>query len=209
MAETLTAQLRESLGKRGARRLRGTGQIPVELYGHGEANVHLAIPSAELEAAIRHGAHLVELRGAVTDSALIRDVQWDAFGTELLHVDLARVSAEESVEVEVAVDLRGTAAGTKDGGVVQHVLHEVRILCPAAMIPDKLEARISQLQVGQHFTASQLELPQGASLLTSPDQIIAICSAPMVHAEDEAVPAEANEPELIGRKPKEEGDEEE
>jgi large subunit ribosomal protein L25 len=191
------------VGRRGARRLRASGQIPAELYGHGEANVHLSIPVSELQAALKHGAHLVELRGAVEDSALIREVQWDPFGAELLHVDLARVSAEESVEITLAVELRGTAAGTKEGGIVQQVLHEIRILCPAGMIPDKLEARISQLQIGQHFTAGQLELPQGATLVSSPDQIIAICAAPFVQPEVEAVPAEAAEPELI-RKPKEE-----
>ena len=56
---------------------------------------------------------------------------------------------------------------------------------------------------GEHFTAGQLELPQGARLLTSPDQIIAICAAPAARPEVE-VAAEVAEPELIGRKPKEE-----
>jgi large subunit ribosomal protein L25 len=210
MAETLKTALRESLGKRESRRLRRDGRIPAELYGHGQANAHLSISAGELQTAIRRGVHLVELTGAVNESALIRDVQWDPFGTDVLHVDLARVSAEESVEVTLPVELRGTAAGAKEGGIVQHVLHDVRILCPAAMIPDKLEARIGQLQLGQHFLAGQLELPAGATLLTSPEQIIAICSAPMVQAEEEeVVPAEASEPELIGRKPKEEQEESE
>jgi large subunit ribosomal protein L25 len=210
MAEVLNSALRESLGRRESRRLRRSGHIPVELYGHGKANVHLSVPLLELQTAIRHGAHLIELTGAVAESALIRDVQWDPLGVDLLHVDLARVSAEEAVEVTVAVELRGTAAGTKEGGVVQHVLHDVRILCPAGLIPDKLEARISQLQVNQHFTAGQLELPTGAKLLTSPDQIIATCNTPMVQADEAAVPAaDVSEPELIGRKPKEEEEAEE
>jgi large subunit ribosomal protein L25 len=208
MAETLNTILREALGKRETRRLRQSGKIPAELYGHGEKNVHLAVPLSELQAAVRHGAHLVELRGAVSESALIREVQWDPFGAELLHVDLARVSAEETVEVTLPVELRGTAAGAKEGGIVQQVLHDVRILCPAGMIPDRLEARIASLQVDEHFTAGQLELPAGATLLTSPDQIIAICSTPEATGEAEEVPAEVSEPELIGRKPKEEEGEE-
>lgn len=204
MADVLNTALRESLGKRETRRLRRSGSIPAELYGHGERNVHLSIPLAEVQTALRHGAHLVELKGAVAESALIRQVQWDAFGTDLLHVDLTRVSAEEQVEVTVKVELRGTAAGSKEGGAVQHVLHDVRILCPAALIPDKLEARISQLKIDDHFTAGQLELPAGATLLTSPEQIIASCNPPAVEAGAEAVPTEVNEPELIGRKAKEE-----
>ncbi|MGE0757405.1 MAG: 50S ribosomal protein L25 [Pirellulaceae bacterium] len=207
MAEVLNTTERSSLGKHETRRLRRSGLVPAELYGHGEANVHLSVPRAELQAALRHGAHLVELQGAVKESALIRAVQWDPFGMDVLHIDLTRVSAEEAVEVTITVELRGTAAGAKDGGVVQHVLHEVRITCPAGKIPDKLEARISQLNVGDHFLASQLELPAGASLLTSPDQIVAVCSAPSDQAEAEGVPAEVSEPELIGRKAKDEEEE--
>lgn len=209
MADTLNTTNRELLGKRDARRLRRSGSIPAELYGHGQVNVHLAIPRIEVQVAVRHGAHLVELKGAVNESALIRDVQWDPYGVDVLHIDLARVSAEEAVEVTIKVELRGTPAGAKDGGVIQHILHEVRIRCPAALIPDKLEARISHLQVGDQFTAGQLELPSGAELLTVPDQIIAQCVTPMVQPEEEPVPAEPGEPELISRKPKEEEEAEE
>lgn len=204
MAESLNTQIRGKLGRGGTKQLRRTGQIPAELYGHGLENVHLSIPANDAISVIRHGTHLVELKGAVNESALIREVQWDTFGSQLLHVDLARVSAEETVEVTIAVEIKGVAAGAKDGGIVQHVLHDVRILCPAGVIPDKLEARISGLQLGGHFTASELVLPEGASLLTSPEQIIAICAAPAAQAEVAAAPAEVNEPELIGRKPKEE-----
>ena len=122
MAESLNTTNRDLLGKRDSRRLRVGGMIPAELYGHGQANVHLSIPRTEIQSAVRHGAHLVELKGAVTESALIRNVQWDPFGTDVIHIDLARVSAEEQVEVTLAVELRGTAAGLKEGGIVQHVL---------------------------------------------------------------------------------------
>ena len=209
MADTLNTSSRELLGKRDSRRLRVGGMIPAELYGHGQGNVHLSIPRGEVQNAVRHGAHLVELKGVVNESALIRNVQWDPFGTDVIHIDLTRVSAEEAVEVTLAVELRGTAAGAKEGGIVQHVLHDVRILCPAALIPDKLEVRISQLKIGQHFTAGEIELPAGASLLTSPEQIIAQCITPATDDDVESVPAEPAEPELIGRKAKEEEEGEE
>jgi large subunit ribosomal protein L25 len=209
MAETLNTTNRDLLGKRDSRRLRIGGMIPAELYGHGQGNVHLSIPRTEVQMAVRHGAHLVELKGAVNESALIRNVQWDPFGADVIHIDLARVSAEEAVEVTLPVELRGTAAGAKEGGVVQHVLHDVRIMCPAGLIPEKLEVRISGLKVGEHFTAGQIELPAGASLLTSPDQIIANCVLPAAETDAEAIPTEGVEPELIGRKAKEDEEAEE
>jgi large subunit ribosomal protein L25 len=204
MADVLNATVREALGTQQSKRMRKRGEVPAELYGHGQPNAHLVLPASEVYAAVRHGAHLVELKGAVNESALIKEVQWDPFGSEVLHLDLARVSAEETVEVTLHVELRGTAAGTKEGGILQHVLHDVKILCPAGLIPDKLEARVSNLKVGDHITASQLELPAGATLITGPDQVIVQCAMPQITEEAGAVPpAEVAEPELI-RKPKEE-----
>jgi large subunit ribosomal protein L25 len=77
------------------------------------------------------------------------------------------------------------------------------------MIPDRLEARIHNLKVGEAFTAGQIELPAGAELLTSPEQIIAQCELPETDGDEESVPGEPSEPELIGRKAKEDEEGEE
>ena len=155
MAVILNPTKREELGTSRARRLRRAGQIPAVLYGHGEANVNLAVPAGDILQAIRHGDKLVEIRGAANESALIREVQWDAFGTEVLHLDLTRVSADESVEVTVTVDLRGEAPGTKQGGVIEHVTHEITLVCPAAAIPDRLEISINALGCGASIHLSK------------------------------------------------------
>ena len=65
MAEVLNVQRRGTRGKRHARRLRKTGVVPAVLYGHQQETVSLSVLAEEMEAAIRHGARLVELRGAV------------------------------------------------------------------------------------------------------------------------------------------------
>jgi len=202
MADVLKASLRDSLGRQRSKRLRVQGLIPAELYGHGQPNAHLSLEAGEVRAAIKHGAHLVELKGAVNESALIREVQWDHYGIEVLHLDLARVSAEETVEVTLHVEIRGTAAGLKDGGVLQTILHDVKIRCPAGLIPDKLEAKVANLRLGGQFTAGDLELPAGASLITAADQVVVQCVTPLDQEAAAAVPGEVIEPELI-RKPKE------
>ena len=103
MADVLNTSLRENLGKRESRRLRAKGEIPAELYGHGQPNTHLSLSATQVRAAVQHGAHLIELQGAVSESALIKEVQWDAFGYEVVHLDLTRGSAEETVEVTLHV----------------------------------------------------------------------------------------------------------
>jgi large subunit ribosomal protein L25 len=127
----------------------------------------------------------------------------------VLHVDLARVDKSEVVEVTVAVHIRGDAPGTSHGGVVQHLLHEVDIECTAATIPDHLEVSVNQLDLGKSIHASELKLPEGAKLLTPGDKIVVQCVMPSAAPEEEEIPgAEGAEPEVIGRKKEEEGEEE-
>lgn len=209
MADTLNATAREQLGTSNSRRLRRAGQIPAVLYGHGQESLSLTIPGADVSAAIRHGAKLVDIAGAVTDSALISEIQWDALGSEVLHLDLIRVSKDEAVSVTVSIDLRGEAPGTKEGGVLDHVLHQVEIECRADSIPDRLAISVNTMHVGDTLTLSDLELPEGAKLNADPDAIVAQCNeAVELPDEDEAIPgAGAVEPEVIGKKDEEgEGD---
>lgn len=209
MRETLKVELRSSIGKRNNRRLRQAGSIPAILYGHGLDSVSLAVPKAAIDGALRHHSRLVDLTGAANESALISDIQWDTFGLEVLHVDFTRVSADERIEVDVSIELKGQAAGAKEGGLVEQVLREARIECPAGAIPEKLVLNVSGLGLGGSLTCKDLSLPEGATLLTDADEMIVHCVTP--REEEEAAPgvAEGAEPELIGRKEGEaEGEEE-
>lgn len=203
MVDKLNVSVREEKGKRRVRRLRRDGFIPAVLYGHGEENIVLSVPEPELDAAIRHGSQLVDLTGAVSESALIREVQWDTYGLEVLHIDLTRVSKTEQVEVTVSIELRGDAPGTREGGVVEQLLHEVDIECPAVAIPESITVNINDLNLDDVITADQLELPEGGTLITSAEQPVVQCLTPLVE-EEEAVPGvETIEPEVIGREDEE------
>jgi len=207
MAETLQAEPRSSRGKRNAKRLRAAGKVPAVLYGHGEKTVSLAIPAEQLTAAVRHGSRVVDLKGAVSDSALVRELQYDTFGLEILHVDFARVSADERVHVKVRLEIRGQAAGLKDGGIIEHLIHEVEIECPVAAIPDKIFINVAALKLDESMTVGQATLPEGAKIVSGEDEIAVQCLKPMETEEEAAAApgAEGAEPELIRKeKPAEE-----
>ncbi len=207
MAESLKVDIRNSRGKREARRLRSAGNVPAILYGHGEANHSLTVNGDALSSAVRHGARVVDLTGAVSEKALIRALQWDIYGIEVLHVDFARVSEHERIEVKVNVELRGHAAGVKDGGVVEHLVHDVEIECEALSIPDKLELNVNDLQKGSQLLASDLQLPPGVVLISDPETVLVHCVEARV--DEGETPAVVAEPEIIGRKAEEEGEAEE
>jgi ribosomal protein L25 (general stress protein Ctc) len=104
MAQQLAVDSRDTQGKRRNRRLRAAGRVPAILYGHGLENVSLAVDADELASVIRHGSRLVSLAGAVNESAFIRELQWDTWGTHIVHVDFTRISEHEIVEVRVPVE---------------------------------------------------------------------------------------------------------
>lgn len=203
MRDTLQVKLRQLSGSRRMRRLRDQGVVPAVLYGHKQSNVNLEITSDQVRAAVRHGARLVNLAGDVQETALIRQVQWDAFGVEVLHLDLTRVSSDETVELVLPIHLKGTAAGTREGGVVEHIKHEVKILCPVVSIPEHLTLNVNNLHVGQSLTLADLPLPDGAKLLTDAGEVVVMCVTP-VEVDETAATAEPGEPEVIGRKKDEE-----
>jgi large subunit ribosomal protein L25 len=207
MAELLKVELRETRGKRNARRNRRVGLLPAVLYGHEQEAVSLLLPAEQFDTAVRHGVRLVKLAGAVDEQAFIREIQWDTWGTHVLHVDFTRVSEHEKVQVRVAVEIRGEAPGLRAGGIVKQLLHEVEIECEATAIPEKLIVNINQLQLGQAIAVGQMDLPLGIVLFAEPETVVVECSEPVEVDEESPATTAEGEPEVIGRKKEEEEEE--
>jgi large subunit ribosomal protein L25 len=208
MLEKLNVEIRGARGKRNARRMRNAGMIPAVLYGHKQETLSLSVTAEQVETALRHGSRAVDLTGALSEQAFIRELQWDTWGKEVLHVDLMRISAHEKVEVRVPVELRGEAPGVKAGGVVEHHVHELDIECEATSIPEKVQVNINHLELDQSITIADLKLPEGVRVLDDPETIVVHCGVPSEAAEEEeAAPGEI-EPEVIGRKKADEEEEE-
>ena len=197
--ETLTVELRETLGKRRNRRLRASGKVPAVLYGHKQENVSLMLPVEQIETALRHGARFVQLQGAVNEKAIIKSCQWDTWGSEVQHVDFTRVSEDEKIRVIVPVELRGEAPGVREAGVVKHVLHTIELECQAASVPDHLVVNINHLGFNQIIYVKDLEIPAGSTVLADPTQIVVSC-LPVVEVAETTTAADGAEPEVIGRK---------
>ena len=204
MSDTLEVTLRKDTGTRAARRLRKEGRVPAVLYGHGEKCVDLTTTREAVQAMVRHGSRFVELTGAVKTAAVVRELQWDTYGVEPVHVDFLRVSKSDRVKVKVPIDLKGECPGLRAGGVLNLVLHELELECTADAIPDHIHAHVGHLEVGHAIKVHDLQLPAGAKAIADGDETVVTCLVPAKKGE-EAAPAAA-EPEVIGRKPAEEGE---
>ena len=201
----ITAQPREGLGSRRVKRLRDQGLIPGVVYGHKEAVVPVTLPKKELTGHIDRGAHVFDLSlDGKAQKVLVKDVQYDHLGLEILHIDFARVSLDERVEVTVPIELKGEPKGTAEGGVLQQIVAELEIECLVTDIPDKIIHNVSEMAVDDALHIKDLALPPGAKAMQDGDQIVAMVK---VIADEEAAPAaegDTAEPEVIGRKPEDE-----
>jgi large subunit ribosomal protein L25 len=206
MAEDLQVKKRETRGKRNARKQRAAGTIPAVLYGHGEDSISLSVDATDFAGILRRGGRVVDLSGDLEEQALIKDIQWDTFGSQVLHLDFTRIAAGETITVTIAVELRGSAPGMNEGGIVEQSIHEIEIECPAVSVPDKLQVNINNLKLGESLTVADIAAPEGATLLIAEDKVVVQCVEPAPDLdEDEAAPMSV-EPEVIGRKPGEEGE---
>jgi large subunit ribosomal protein L25 len=195
--DVLHVELRDKTGTAATIRLRRTGMVPAVLYGHGQPSQHLAIASSEIRTLIRHHGKTVTLDGAVQDTALVSDLQYNALGTEVLHLDLIRVNLQERVTLSVPVHLTGDSIGARSGGVLLENMHEVEVRCSAGSIPEFLALNVSDLNVGGHKTAGDLTLPEGVELLTPKETVIAHIEKP--RGEAEPTPLSGAQPEVVAK----------
>lgn len=195
----ITAEKRTALGSRANYRLRKTGQVPAVVYGHHQDVLPVQLSKKELAKHIEHGTHLYNLTfDGHTESVLLKDVQFDTFGIELLHVDFARVDLNERVTVNVSIELKGDPIGEKDGGVLQQILNELEIDCVVTEIPDVITVDVSGLKKDDEIRVSDLKLGGSIKVLTDEDQLIAKVEELAEQPEAEDGDA-ASEPEVIGK----------
>jgi large subunit ribosomal protein L25 len=210
--ETRDPAKNKGTGSRVSRRLRKQGRIPAIIYGHKQDPTPISIAREAVWEMIKKSTHLAELSlgggaGAPTETVLVRDVQWDHLGKEIIHLDFGRVSADESIETEVRIDIKGTAAGVNEGGILEVLVHDLTVTCRANAIPDAIRVDVSHLQLNQEIHVKDLVLPEGVKVEADPELLL----VHVVTRAAEAAPAVAEvesttQPEVIKpeRKEKEE-----
>jgi len=204
------AEVRSEVGKGAMRRLRAAGVLPAVVYGAGEDPVKLSLDLREFS----HMMHSIEGEHGVVDlkmgsddavqTVLIKSVQRHPLYDHVRHVDFLRVRMDEKIETTVHVTLVGICKGVKDqGGVLDQLLRELEIECLPGDLPDKVEADVSGLLMGDALHVSDLELPESVTCHTPLDRAVAHVMAPRVVEEVEPAAEEVEEgvevePERIG-----------
>ena len=211
MAKTLIlkAEVREHAGRKVARKMRQEGKLPAIVYGHKEEPVAVVLDAHDFVEGLHHGHRLVDVQiGKKKETTIVKDMQYDHLGKNVIHVDLMRVDVTESVKVNVPIEIKGVAVGTHEGGIVETHVGYLEVECKVTDIPEVITIVVKDLQVGSAVHARDIELPVGVKLLSSPDMLVVSChtvAAAMTTEElEEETPAV---PEVIGKEKETEGSE--
>lgn len=207
----LKAEERAGAGKKSARDLRKKDIIPANVYKAGKGAVNIQVAEGDLEDVLhtRAGENVVitlKTGKAGDKTVVIKEIQRDPIHDRILHVDFNEISLTEALKVNVPLALRGEAEGVKkDGGVLEHIMWELQVECLPTAIPEKIEADVSALKIGDAIYVKNITVPAGVKVLNDPELIAVIIKAPHVEVPKEEVAAEApTEPELIRKKKEEE-----
>ena len=193
------AQNRTELGSRAMKRLRDKGQMPAVIYGHKQAVLPITMNHKEISAQLNSGAYLFELEvdGAL-ETVLVKEAQYDYLGIELLHVDFARVSLDERVEVSIPLELRGTPKGEAEGGKLQQLIAELQLECLVIEIPEFIRHSVVEMGMDSVLHIKDIPLPANVRCLQDGELVVAMVRE--VKEEAAEIPAAEIEPEVIGDK---------
>jgi len=168
----IEAEPRADQGSGASRRLRRAGKLPGILYGGHRDPVAITLDHNAILLNLKNEAfysHIltVNLEGR-SERAILRDLQRHPFKPTLVHIDLQRVSADETIRVHVPVHLLNeeTCKGVKTGGgMLNRQLTEVEVECLPADLPEAIEVDVAQLGVGESVHLSELVLPAGVTIV--------------------------------------------
>ncbi|MCH7932817.1 MAG: 50S ribosomal protein L25 [Gemmatimonadetes bacterium] len=187
----LRATRRYETGKGVARRLRAAGKVPAVLYGKDQESISLTIDAREaLQLFYSISVENTIVNVQIDDDkeeleTLVREIQMHPFRPDLIHVDFYSIERGVALEVDIPANYIGTPQGVRDGGVLEVILHELRVKCIPSLIPDTIEIEISGLDIGDSIHASEISTDEGVELLTDPGQTLCLVSAPRVEEEEE------------------------
>lgn len=179
----LPAAVRTTTGKGASRRSRREGKVPVVLYGHGSDPQHLELNARDFAAVLRHtGTNAVltlDIEGN-EQLALTKAIEIHPIRRNIQHADLLVVRRGEKVTVEVTIVVEGDAA---PGTLVTQETNTVEIEADVQSIPEQFVVSVEGATEGTQTLASQIELPEGVTLVSDPELLVVnVVAAPTEEA---------------------------
>ncbi|MCT1901813.1 50S ribosomal protein L25/general stress protein Ctc [Oceanobacillus sojae] len=204
MAVKLNAQKREDLAKSATNEIRNNGRIPAVVYGKNKDPKTVSVDSVDLVKTVRdEGRNAIislQVEGSDSVDVMLHDYQIDPIKDDLLHADFYIVNMSEEMDVEVSLRLDGESKGEKEGGVLQQPFYEIQVRAKPSDIPEEIVVDVSELDVNDSLSISDLKVTGNYEFLDDPDTTIASVVPPTTEENLETDTDEDAEPEVIKEK---------
>ena len=196
----ISANQREAQGTGASRRLRRTGKVPGIVYGGNEGPVNIELDHKALFQHLRnekfHASILTLRLGSASQQVLLRAVNMHPFKLQVQHVDFQRVVKDKKIHMNVPlhfVNAENSPGVKEQGGIVNHVLNELDIVCFPDDLPEYIEIDLSNLTVGHSMHVRDLTFPKGVELALHKDEnpVVATVVIPSLITEEEEAAAAA------------------
>lgn len=175
MAKQISVDVHERKpGKKHVKMTRQHNLVPVVIYGNGKENQFGAIEEMSFRKNIlAHENSLFSLNfKGQTVSAVVRNLDIDHLNRKIVHADFYAVNMNEKIDATVTIKFIGEALGVKEGGVMNKALEEIQVYCLPSDIPNDIEVDVSALNIHDHLTIADLNLPSNIEVLHEPDQTV-------------------------------------
>ncbi len=168
----IKGEVRESLGKKDAKKLRAEEKAPAVLYG-GDTPIHFAVDFAELRQLVyTPNVYLIDLEIAgETHKAIMQDIQWHPVDEQILHIDFLKIKDDKPVKIEVPVKIIGLAKGIRLGGKLNTNLRRMKVKALAANLPDAIEVDVTELGLAQSIKVADLNV-ENVELLDAKSNVV-------------------------------------
>ncbi len=200
---TLEVAERTEFGSRTTRRLRRDGLVPGVVYSGGEAARTFSVPERAARNLLLTGAALFDLQfdGGKPEPVVVKEEQRHPVRGNLMHIDFQVVDLDVRIQSEVAIELLGIedSPGVKEGGVMDHITHQINVEALPTDIPESIAVDVSGMVIGDTLQLESVAAPDGVEWalgegVESHEVTIATLNPPRVEEEPEL----EEETELIG-----------
>jgi large subunit ribosomal protein L25 len=190
----LTVEKRDGAGsKKALSTMRGESKIPAVIYGGEGKPVEIAVNEKELMAARKKGGANAILHlalGGKDETVIVKALQRHPVTDRPVHADFQRISLTKKIDAKVPLQIVGIAPGVKDnGGTLVHDLRELRVRALPTKIPQSISVDVSSLQINQHVSVKDLQIPADVEVLDSAEHMVV--SVTLEKEEVAAAPAAA------------------
>lgn len=172
MSEVWTAQARVAEGKGASRRLRHAGQVPAIIYGADKDAVSVMFEAKFIKKALvnidaYNTVLTIDVKGGTEEQVVIKDMQRHPARSDVMHLDLQRVSDDSRVIKNVPIKFVGAAKapGVKLGGMMNFFQKVVELRCSAKNLPKAIEIDVSAMEAGDSLRLSDLQMPEGVQVV--------------------------------------------